>query len=228
MDQAWSERNEVGSGEQSKRGLGSLPAAVSDLWGVTAGVDSPGRPQGDAFEAVYRTTVGFVRRVVQLQPIPPADRDDAVQDVFIVAYRRWGQLESGLSLHGWLHSIAVRTCWNYQRAHRRRSLRFSLSPEGTTEEHPDSNARVVDQDLARAEDLRWLGQAVEQLHDKRREVLILNRIEGKSAMEVSRMTGISPNTVASRVRAALRALREESTARESALGNYSPSIAHHE
>jgi RNA polymerase sigma-70 factor (ECF subfamily) len=208
--------------------LNSLSATGSELSRVPTGVDPPGRPQGISFDAVYRTTIEFVRRVVQLQPIPPGDRDDAVQDVFIVAYRRWSQLESGLSLHGWLHGIAVRTCWNYQRAHRRRNLRFTPSAEGTTEEHPDPNARVVDQELVRDEDLRWLGEAVDRLHDKRREVLILNRIEGKSAMEVSRMTGISPNTVASRLRAALRALREELTVRERALGDYGPSIAPNE
>ncbi|WP_437928708.1 sigma factor-like helix-turn-helix DNA-binding protein [Sorangium sp. So ce291] len=48
------------------------------------------------------------------------------------------------------------------------------------------------------------------------------RIEGKSAAEVSRMTGLSPNTVASRLharaaRSVRRALREDLTARERAL-----------
>src|SRR5262249_39587659 len=78
---------------------------------------------------------------------------------------------------------------------------------------PDSDDRVVDQQLARAEDLQWLDQAVDRLDDKRKQALVLSRIEGRTAAEVSRMTGISPNTVASRVRAALRKLRGDLLAR---------------
>ena len=73
---------------------------------------------------------------------------------------------------------------------------------------------MLDQQLAREEDLRWLGEAVERLDDKRKEALVLSRIEGRSAAEVARMTGLSPNTVASRVRAALRELRGDLVARE--------------
>lgn len=174
-------------------------------------------PHRVTFESVYRAMVGFVRRVVHRQPIPPAHRDDAVQDVFMVAYRRWHQLEDAQSLRAWLHGIAVRTCWNYQRAHRR--YRFWMAPpHDSADELPDANARLLDQQLARQEDLRWLEQAVERLDDKRKESLILSRIEGRSAAEVARMTGLSPNTVASRVRAALRELRGDLVAREMAGG----------
>jgi RNA polymerase sigma-70 factor (ECF subfamily) len=173
---------------------------------------SIGRPHRSTFEAVYRAMVGFVRRVVYRQPIPPAHRDDAVQDTFIVAYRRWNQLESEHSLRAWLKGIAVRTCWNYQRAHRR--YRFWMAPpHETADELADHDDRVVDQQLARAEDLQWHGQAVDRLDDKRKQALVLSRIEGRSAAEVSRMTGLSPNTVASRVRAALRKLRGDLLAR---------------
>jgi len=180
---------------------------------VPSGAAVPtGRPHRSTFEAVYRAMVGFVRRVVYRQPIPPAHRDDAVQDTFLVAYRRWNQLESAQSLRAWLKGIAVRTCWNYARAHRR--YRFWMAPpHETADELADRDDRVVDQQLARAEDLQWLGQAVDRLDDKRKQALVLSRIEGHSAAEVSRMTGLSPNTVSSRVRAALRKLRGDLLAR---------------
>jgi RNA polymerase sigma-70 factor (ECF subfamily) len=172
-------------------------------------------PHPATFEAAYRAMVGFVKRVVQRQPIPPAHRDDAVQDVFMVAYRRWHQLEGAQCLRAWLHGIAVRTCWNYQRAHRR--YRFWMAPpHDSADELPDKEGRMSDQQLAREEDLRWLGEAVERLDDKRKEALVLSRIEGRSAAQVARMTGLSPNTVASRVRAALRELRGDLVARETA------------
>jgi RNA polymerase sigma-70 factor (ECF subfamily) len=170
-------------------------------------------PHRAAFESVYRAMVGFVRRVVRRQPIPPAHHDDAVQDVFVTAYRRWDRLEGAHSLRAWLHAIAVRTCWNYRRAHRR--YQFWMAPvHENADELPDLEGRVLDQQLARAEELRWLGEAVERLDAKRKQALILNRLEGRSAAEVSRMTGLSPNTVASRVRAALRELRGDLSARD--------------
>jgi RNA polymerase sigma-70 factor (ECF subfamily) len=173
----------------------------------------PLRSHDATFEAVYRVMFDFVRRVVCQQPIRPADRDDAVQDVFMVAYRRWGQLESDHSLRAWLHSIAVRTCWNYQRAHRRWSLRFAPSYDGM-EERMDVDAPAADQQLAHHEDLRQLGEAVEQLCEKHRDAILLSRIEGRSAVEVSNMTALSPNTISSRVRAALFELRETLRVRE--------------
>jgi RNA polymerase sigma-70 factor, ECF subfamily len=179
---------------------------------VPSGNGSSVQPQRTSFESVYRAMIGFVRRVVNRQPIPPAHRDDAVQDVFMIAYRRWNQLDDAHSLRAWLHGIAVRTCWNYQRAHRR--YQFWMAPtHESADDLPDGDG-VLDQQLAHAEDLRWLEQAVERLDDKHKEALILNRIEGKSAAEVSRMTGLSPNTVASRVRAALRELRDDLSERE--------------
>ena len=197
-----------------------LPAATPGRTATRASVRRTTYPMADGeyphcatFEAVYRAMIGFVRRVVHRQPIPPAHRDDAVQDVFVVAYRRWHQLEGAQSLRAWLHGIAVRTCWNYQRAHRR--YRFWMAPpHDSADELPDVEGRMLDQQLAREEDLRWLGEAVERLDDKRKEALILSRIEGRSAAEVARMTGLSPNTVASRVRAALRELRGDLVARE--------------
>lgn len=180
---------------------------------VRGGVAPSDRPRDAAFDAVYRVMVSFVRQVVHQQPIRPADRDDAVQDVFVVAYRRWEQLESAEGLRAWLRSIAVRTCWNYQRAHRRWSLRFVPSCNGM-EEGIDMDAPAADQQLAHCDDLRQLGQAVGRLHEKRRDALLLSRIEGRSAMEVSNMTGLSPNTIASRVRAAVQELREALSAEE--------------
>jgi RNA polymerase sigma-70 factor (ECF subfamily) len=175
--------------------------------------ESSGRPHRSTFEAVYRAMVGFVRRVVYRQPIPPAHRDDAVQDTFLVAYRKWNQLDSPNSLRAWLKGIAVRTCWNYSRAHRR--YQFWMAPPHTTaDDLPDLDDRVVDQQLARAEDLQWLDNAVDRLDDKGKEAIVLSRIEERSAAEVSRMTGVSPNTVASRVRAALRKLRDDLLARD--------------
>jgi RNA polymerase sigma-70 factor (ECF subfamily) len=153
--------------------------------------------------------------VVRRQPIPPAHHDDAVQDVFVTAYRRWGQLDGADSLRAWLRGIAVRTCWNYQRAHRRYQF-WMAPPRDGADDLPDGDGRLVDQQVARDEDLRWLEQAVERLDDKQKEALILSRIEGRSAAEVARMTGLSPNTVASRVRAALRDLRDDLVAREMA------------
>lgn len=175
----------------------------------------PGSPaQESSFAVAYRTTIGFVRRVVQRQAISPADWDDAVQDVFLVAYRRWDQLDSAASLHAWLHGIAVRTCCNYRRARRRWNDRL-LPGDEPAEAQPDRVDRIPAAELERREELQWLRDAMARLDEKQRRALVLVRLERRSAAEVSRMTGLSPNTVASRLRAALVGLRQAATARES-------------
>lgn len=201
-----------------------LPAATPGPPATRASVHRATYPMGSAhratFEAVYRAMVGFVRRVVHRQPVPPAQREDAVQDVFVVAYRRWHQLEGTQSLRAWLHGIALRTCWNYQRANRRNGF-WMESPHDSADELPDMEGELLDEQFAREEDLWWLGKALERLDDRRKEALVLSRIEGRSAAEVARITGLSPNTVASRVRAALRDLRDDFAAHEMA-GDQTP------
>jgi RNA polymerase sigma-70 factor (ECF subfamily) len=164
----------------------------------------------------YRATLEFVRRIVRRHGVATADRDDAVQDVFVVAHRRWAQLENMDRLHAWLHGIAVRICWNYRRARRRSNGVLAHEPEAP-EAQPDRGAVMAPEQLAHREDLQWLRTAMDRLDAKQRSALVLTQLEQRSAVEVSRMTGLSSNTVASRLRAAMQDLRRAAVVRQGAV-----------
>jgi DNA-directed RNA polymerase specialized sigma24 family protein len=56
--------------------------------------------------------------------VAPEDTDDAVQDVFMTAVRRWKAYRPEHDLEGWLHGICRKVASNIRRTKRRRPLVF--------------------------------------------------------------------------------------------------------
>jgi RNA polymerase sigma-70 factor (ECF subfamily) len=162
---------------------------------------------------MYREYRGRVRHAVRRAGVLPQDIDDVVQDVFVVVHRRWDELANIQDVHPWIYGVALRMSCNYRRARRRWSRRFTAE-HGDLDTFPATPAALLDDELTHHQRQRWLSAAVAQLDDNRREVVVLTQFEHRSAVEVSRMTGLSPNTVSSRLRAALIELRR--TARRDA------------
>lgn len=159
-----------------------------------------------SFEQVYRREHDFVRAVVRRLGQPWEDVDDAVQEVFVVLHRRIGELDTGKALHGWLRSVAVRVCSNHRRKRRRRH-----SHDGSEEPlDPDALCDVdhpgPDEARAQSEVREALRRVLGRLDHKKREVFLLTELEERTAREVATLTRTSPNTVASRLRAARRNL----------------------
>ena len=163
-----------------------------------------------SFEAVYRRTLPSVERVARRNGVAQPDLDDAVQDTFLTVYRRWSQLHHDDDPCAWVRGIAIRTCWNYRRARRRRG-RWLEERRDVLDQCSDTRAGA-DEHFAIHEGERWLAKALLRLDERKREAVVLTQIEQRSAMEVSRLTGLSPNTVASRLRAALAELRRDGEA----------------
>ncbi|MCA9708811.1 MAG: sigma-70 family RNA polymerase sigma factor, partial [Myxococcales bacterium] len=59
-----------------------------------------------AFRPVYREHHRFVWRCLRRLGLSPDDADDAMQDVFVVVYRRLPTYESRAPIEGWLFQIA--------------------------------------------------------------------------------------------------------------------------
>jgi RNA polymerase sigma-70 factor (ECF subfamily) len=155
------------------------------------------------FSKCYLTERRYVGGIVRRSGIATADIEDAVQDVFCVLLSRITELDEQESLRGWLGRVATYVCRNRRRGDRRRAkwlMQQPLEPDcvrssqcpATVHNSPEST-RALD---------RWL----EHLEHKQRQVLLLTVFEGRSARELSELLGVSPNTVASRLRAARRRL----------------------
>jgi RNA polymerase sigma-70 factor (ECF subfamily) len=134
--------------------------------------------------------------------------EDIVQEVFIKAYQKLASYRAEAPFEHWLMRLAVRTCYDFLRAHRRsREATFSeLNPQ-----EPDWLDRFLadpGKDEQAAAAARELVEAVlAQLSPAARLVLTLLEIEDRSVKEISELTGWSVPLVkvrAFRARAEMR------------------------
>jgi len=164
------------------------------------------QPAPDAeFAAAYREHHAFVWRILRHLGVPDLLIDDLVQDVFLVAYRRWDRFDPNSSLRSWLYGIARRVTADVRRGARRREARLAAV------EAPDSPPGPEDM-LAEAQAADFVDRFLAGLDDDKREVFVLAEVEHLSAPEIAAATGAKLNTVYSRLRLA-RALFDRAVER---------------
>jgi RNA polymerase sigma factor (sigma-70 family) len=148
------------------------------------------------FRAVYRAHYGLVWHALQRSGVDPAVIEDALQDVFVVAYRRRDEVVRA-STKAWLYGIARRVASNYRRSQRRHEQRVrSLSP---SERRMDHDARVA---------IHLLDSYLSALAEDDREIFVLSEIEGMTGPEIAAACGRNVNTVYTRVSKLRRELKD--------------------
>lgn len=142
------------------------------------------------------------------------DAEDLVQEVFLRAFRKWGQFQGRADPRTWLWTIAARAC---QRMHRRRSgePRTVLSLDARAEfqepriaqlEAPDSDG--LSEEL-KAETIAAVQRGIVELPVRYRIPLVLKDVIGLRIADVARVLGLKEGTVKARVhRARLRVRRD--------------------
>jgi RNA polymerase sigma-70 factor, ECF subfamily len=139
-----------------------------------------------------------------------ADAEDLLQDAMLRAFEHRDALREPGAGRAWLFTILVRTNLNRARSQgRRREESASDLSEQAFEEALASwvPAERPDEWLERSELRRRVSNAVNELDDDLREVVVLLDLEGLSYREVSAMLEVPEGTVASRLFRARRALR---------------------
>jgi RNA polymerase sigma-70 factor (ECF subfamily) len=155
-------------------------------------------------EHMYRTQARFIARHLRRWGVRPADVEDAMQDVFIVLLRRHAELIDPTHWRAWLYGVARHTSRAYRRAAMKRGAAEHAAQECERQLAPaDDEARTLVVDELKAH----VSLALATLDDRKREVLILNHVEAMTSAQIARQIGVSPHTVASRLRAGRRALR---------------------
>jgi len=139
------------------------------------------------------------------------DRDqaaDAVQEAFFSAYRNLDRFRGG-SFRSWVSRIAINAAMDTQRLRKRRPVEPYPELEDESWQPPaDASADPVTSSLE-AERHRALNAALAQVTDDQRAAIVLFDVEGYDYAEIAAMTGVSLETVKSRIhrgRLALRAL----------------------
>jgi len=165
---------------------------------------APGFAGGDAraeFRAIYDAWFDDVSRWIRALGGLDADRDDIVQEVFLVVRRRLKAFD-GNNIAGWLYRITTRQVRDFRRRSwvkhiftRRRAQEPDVLPHGGT-----SPAAA----LERKEEQRVLQTLLLKMAEARRTAFVLFEIEGLSGDEIARIQEIPVNTVWTRLHHARR------------------------
>lgn len=131
--------------------------------------------------------------MLQRLGVAPAFVDDAAQEVFVTAWRRWSDFEGRSTERTWLLGIALRVASDARR--KQRPVEEVSSRLVSDAPQPDA-VRAANEQRARVDRL------LQQLEDERREVLLLVDVEGYTIPEVAEATGVNLNTLYTRLRTA--------------------------
>lgn len=165
---------------------------------ATAGNAGPARQ----FDALYARHFDFVWRLVKRLGVHESNVDDAVQDVFLVVYRRLGDFQHRSSDRTWIAGIAVRIA-----SDERRRVRRKGGLDGLDEQLPDGRADPHGA-AVQSEGMQKLYRILEHLDAERREIFVLAELEQMTAPEISEALGVKLNTVYSRLRLARQQFEE--------------------
>lgn len=151
-------------------------------------------PRLARFRRLYLEQYGFVWATVRRFGVDPSVVDDAVQDAFVIAYRRMDEFRADRS-RSWLYGIARRVASNY----RRTAARAVRKQRAAVEVARSSNS-VSGSDGAMEFDV-----ILRELPPKDRELFVLAELEGLTGAELSEALHVPLATVYRR----LRALRQD-------------------
>lgn len=151
-----------------------------------------------ALAAVYRAQARYVWRVLRHCGVPDSDLDDAVQETFLVVFRRLPEFEARASLRTWIYAVAVRVASTRRRSQQREAARRELAGHGV---HGAGGADP-EAELSKAEAADLVDRLLDELDASKRTVFVLAELEGVKVPEISRILGVNPRTVHSRLRLA--------------------------
>jgi RNA polymerase sigma factor (sigma-70 family) len=145
------------------------------------------------------------------------EAEDILQDVFYQFVAGYNTIESLDRVTSWLFSVARNKIIDRYRRDSARPQRADLgSQTGVDDEAPITLQEILP-DLGNTPEDSYLREvlwdaimeALDELPEEQRLIFILNEIEEKSFREISEETGVSINTLLSRKRYAILALRKK-------------------
>jgi len=152
----------------------------------------------ELFERYRNPIYGFFRRRLN----NAGRAEELAQETFVIILRGVEQYEPQAKFRTYVYAIATKQLWSERRKDIRAG-RFAAEPQETSHESDPSTAL-------------WIRDALAQLDDGPREVLMLREYEQLSYDEIAEVLAVPINTVRSRLsraRTELKALLESQSAR---------------
>jgi RNA polymerase sigma-70 factor, ECF subfamily len=152
-------------------------------------------PLAEQIARVFSGQADFVWRSLRRLGVPIADVDDALQEVFLVVYRRIADYEDRGFMRAWIFSISRRVSSHYHRgAKRTEERRRGLVPDAAESD--------VEELVTRREAEQLVNGFLEELQEPQRSVFYLSEGEGLTAPEIAAALDVNLNTVYGRLRQA--------------------------
>lgn len=144
------------------------------------------------------------------------EAEDILQDVFYQFVAGFEAIESMDRVTSWLYSVARNKIIDRYRRDASRPRTMALDGSASKEDDAPLTLQEILPDLGNTpegtllRDAIWeeITLALEDLPSEQREIFILNEIEEQSFREIAERTGVSINTLLSRKRYAILALRK--------------------
>ena len=152
------------------------------------------RSEGEFERVAMPHAPSLLRFALRLTHDAPS-AEDLVQETLLLAWRGFGQFQTGTNARAWLFRILI----NAFHAQNRKARRSQPSPVLTSDiwAAPDSNLEFLE-----------VVQALERLGAGQRTVLLLAAVEGFTCREIADILAIPIGTVMSRLCRAREAMRE--------------------
>jgi RNA polymerase sigma-70 factor (ECF subfamily) len=150
----------------------------------------------DATE-VFARHGDFVWRTLERLGVRGADREDLLQEVFMVVHRQLGGFAGQARLTTWLYAIALRVV----STHRRRAWVRRESPRA---ELPDARASTSgpEEALGEAQERQQLCEVLDLMSLEKRALFVMYELDQLPCQEIAETLGIPVGTVHSRLHAA--------------------------
>ena len=152
---------------------------------------------------LYRRHRAYVRASLLACRVPPAAVDDALQDVFLVLFRRADDYDASRgTMRAWLFGISLRVARRYRRqSDHAEAIPEQLAADDAVADPESYASRLQAADLA--------DRILDRLPRDQLSVLVLGEIEQLSGPEIARTLQLELGTVYSRLSRARKRLRRE-------------------
>jgi RNA polymerase sigma-70 factor (ECF subfamily) len=176
----------------------SAPPTVLDLEGVR-------RRDPVALDAFFEHYFDRVYSIVARLLGNRAAAEDAAQEVFLKIHRAAHTLDPARDPGPWVATIATNVCRDFWRSSPHRMERRSASIDDTPGLADRLTTGVADpeRDLLASERARLVQEAVMELREEYREVILLREYDGRSYEEIAAIAGANETAVRKRYSRAL-------------------------
>ncbi len=140
------------------------------------------------------------------------DAYDVAQEICIKVYHKLHQFQFDSAFSTWLYRLATNTAIDEYRKMKRR-MNHEMSSDKSIHEDETIKIEIKDssdtpeQSVLRQEQVTLVWQALNELKDKQKNIIVMKDIEGKSYEEIAEELDIGLGTVKSRLARARKALK---------------------